>query len=440
MRPGRARPRSVQLQEISLALGTLVALGALGSAPARADDWPQWRGPRRDGVWAEQGVLDALPDTGLEVRWRYPVGLGFSSPMVADGRVFVTGAELLEPKVRESIVCLDAKSGERLWSRSAFVDDYPDWIFQKDQQRGPGSTPVARGGKVYALGGFGAFACLDAATGAVVWHRSLHGDYKLRDFPLDASPLIEGELLIAFIGSRPGAAVVAWDLATGQEVWRALDESSTHSSPMVLGEKGARQLVVWTQESVTSLDPANGKLLWREPLPTSADYAVATPVVQGERLLVGGLLFKLDPTRSAATIVWPQTRALARRVLSNTSTAAILGEQVYSVRSSGAFVGLDAKTGEELWATEEVTDLKTGASVHITLQGDGAFLFTDRGELIRARLSRAGYEERGRVCLIEPTWTFGGRRTSWAPPAFSNGCVFVRNDREVVCASLAAKR
>ncbi|MBI4607096.1 MAG: PQQ-binding-like beta-propeller repeat protein [Planctomycetes bacterium] len=390
-------------------------------------------------MWAEREVLETLPPEGLKLRWRHPVARGFSSPVVAGGRVYVTDAELLEPRVRESFFCLDAESGAVLWRHSADAD-YPEWIFLPDQRRGPGSTPIVHGGKVHALGGFGHLVCLDAAKGELIWERDLRHEHKLRDLPLDASPLIEGDRLIVFIGGRPGAAVVAFDRATGRELWRALDESSTHSSPVVIGAGGARQLILWTQESVVSLDPANGAVLWREPLPTSADHAVATPVFQEGRLLVAGLMFGLEAARPAATVAWPQTRAVARRVLSNTSTALILEGHVYSARSPGTFVALDATSGEQVWETDAVTDLKTGASIHVTRNGGSAVLFTDKGELIRERLSPGGYEERGRVRLIEPTWPFAGRNVAWAAPAFANRCVFARNDEEVLCASLAARR
>ncbi len=420
---------------MALLIATLLFVMA---SAAHADDWPEWRGPNRDGVWAETGILESFPPEGLPVRWRFPVGMGFSSPVVARGRVYVTDAELLRPRVRESFHCLDAETGKRLWTHSADAD-YPEWIFWPDQPRGPGSTPIVQGGKVHALGGFGHLLSLDAAKGEVLWEKDLRREYKLRDFPVDASPLIEGELLIVLIGSRPGAGVVAFDRASGREVWRALDEYSTHSSPVVLRAGGARQLIVWTQDAVVSLDPGDGHVHWREPLPTSADYAVATPVLHQDLLLVGGLMFKLEAERPAASVVWPATRAVSHRVLSNTSTALVLDGHVYSARSSGTLVALKASTGEQLWEVDTVTGLKTGASIHLTPNGGSVLLFTDRGELIRARLTPAGYKEVSRVRLLEPTSEFGGRKVVWAAPAYAGRHVFARNDKEVICASLAAK-
>src|SRR5262249_36322357 len=148
------------------------------------------------------------------------------------------------------------------------------------------------------------------------------------------SPLIEGDLLILLLGGKPGAGVVAFQKDTGQEVWKALDEGLTFSSPVVVTSGGRRQLIVWTQESVTSLDPAAGTTYWRQRLLTSGDYAVSTPVFDRDRLLVGGLMFQLDPDKPAATVLWPASKAPSRRILSHTSTALLRGEHMYSARST----------------------------------------------------------------------------------------------------------
>lgn len=407
------------------------------SMGAAADDWPQWRGPNRDGVWAESGIVESFPLGGLTARWRFPVAWGFSSPVVAQGRVFVSDAELLEPKVLERVHCLEADTGKRLWSY-AWEGGHPDWIFMLDQRRGPGATPIVRDGKVFALGTFGDLVCLDAAKGHVLWKKSLRQAYPWTDLPADASPLIEGDLLIVFNSGRQGAIVAAFDKNSGREVWQALDEAATHSSPVVISAGGTRQLIVWTQKSVVSLDPRNGRTHWREPLLTSADHAVATPVCFKDRLLISGLMFRLEADRPAASVLWPLTRAISHRVLSNTCTPLFQGDHLYAARSSGELVCLEAGTGKQVWETNTVTALNNGASINLTPNGKAAFLFTDQGELIRARLAPEGYKEVSRAALIEPTAFFMGKKSAWAAPAFANRHIFVRNDKELICVSLAA--
>jgi len=126
----------------------------------------------------------------------------------------------------------------------------------------------------------------------------------------------------------------------------------------------------------------------------------------------------------------------SKRLLSNTSTAVLQGEYIYSARSSGELVCLEAATGRQIWSTNSVTTQRNGASINITPQGGGFFLFTDEGNLIRAQLSPAGYREISRSHLIDPTWPFNGAKFVYAPPAFANRHVFARSEAEVVCASL----
>jgi hypothetical protein len=150
-------------------------------------------------------------------------------------------------------------------------------------------------------------------------------------------------------------------------------------------------------------------------------------------------MFRLDPDKPSAEVLWPDPAAASGRILSNTSTAVLQGDYVFSARSSGHLVCLEAGSGKQVWETDKVTDLKNGASIHLTPQGDAAFLYTDRGELIRAKLTPRGYEELGRAALLEPVYPFGGRKVTWSPPAYANRQVFARNEKELVCASLAAK-
>ncbi len=416
-----------------------VAVSLLAAAAVRADDWPQWRGPNRDGVCRETGLLESFPAEGLTVRWRAPAGWGFSSPVVAQGRVYLADSVVVRPQAKERVRCFDAATGKTLWTH-AYPVAYEDWAFDPTQEIGPVATPVVQGGKVYTVGRLGHLFCFDARTGDVLWQRDLRKDYHVAFAPGAPSPLVEGDLLILFIGGKPGACVVGLHKDTGKEAWRALDESLTFSSPIVIFSGGKKQLIVWTQESVTSLDPAAGKVFWRQRLLTSSDYTVSTPVFSKDRLLIGGLMFQLDPERPAARVLWPDSKAPARRILSHTSTALFRGDSVYSARSSGQLVCLEAATGKLVWESDKLTDLKNGASIHLTANGDSVLLYTDQGQLIRALLTAQGYKEISRAALLEPTFPFGGRKVAWSPPAYADGRVFARSGKELVCASLAVER
>jgi len=444
--PGQPAPRVARLltehgERIVSALRTQFLRAAhlallLGACAAQAEDWPQFRGPKRDGVWNETGLLKTFPADGLKIRWRAPVGGGWSSPVVAQGRVFLADSQLLKPAAKERVHCFDEATGKPLWT-FAYDVTYPEWAFVPGQGGGPTATPVVEAGKVFAVGINGHVHCLDARTGAVLWERNLQKSYEVRDHGCRPSPLIEGNLLIVFTGAKPGACVLALDKKSGKEIWKALDEPVSSSSPIVVVAGGKRQLIVWTDASVTSLNPATGETWWREPMVTSGNDSVPTPVVQKNRLLISGLMFELNAREPAATMLWPTNRAAAKRLLSNTSSPMLRGGHIYSAKSSGELVCLDAGTGALVWQTNTVTAIKSGASIHLTLTPEAVFLFTDQGNLIRAQFTPQSYREEGRALLVEPTTPFGGRNCAWTPPAFANRHVFARNEKELVCASLA---
>src|SRR5262245_51375919 len=146
--PSLARRVSVRA---SLVAAVTVGLSLLMPASLRADDWPQWRGPNRDGVCNETDLLESFPPTGLKVRWRVPVGWGFASPVVAHGRVFLADSELMKPTATERVQCWDETTGKPVWTH--FYDvAYEDWAFDPTQEIGPVATPIVHGGKVYSLG------------------------------------------------------------------------------------------------------------------------------------------------------------------------------------------------------------------------------------------------------------------------------------------------
>jgi outer membrane protein assembly factor BamB len=431
--PATIPARMVTLTSIMLALPVLALL--LLATEAAAKDWPQFRGPNRDGNWDEKGVLASFPREGLKSVWKHPVGGGWASPVVANGRVFVLDVELIKPTARERLHCFEEKTGKILWVY-AYDEPYSDWTYVPERGAGPTATPIVEQERIYFVGANGNTHCLEVKSGGVIWEKNIGKEYQVAEMSCRPSPLIEGSLLIVFTGAKPGASLLALDKKTGKEVWKALDDLVSNSSPVVITDGGTRQLIVWSNNALTSLDPANGHVYWRELMSTSGNDSTATPVVQGNRLLVSGLMMDLSSNSPAATFRWPENRVPTKRVLSNTSSPVLQGELIYSARSPGDLVCLEAATGKQVWSTNCVTTPKNGASINITPQGDGFYLFTDEGNLIRAQLSASGYREISRTHLIEPTWPFNGTKFVYAPPAFANDHIFVRNEAEIICASL----
>jgi outer membrane protein assembly factor BamB len=370
----------------------------------------------------ETGVLQSFPLEGLKVLWRVPVGVGFSSPCVVQGRVYLTDSQVTRSTTRENVHCLDAATGRAVWTHTYDVE-YPEWGADPDHPFGPIATPVIADGKVYTLGRVSNLLCLDAITGRVLWHNDLPKQYQTKDDlrGSSCSPIIEGKLLIIAIAKSPQASIVAFDRDSGRQVWESLDEIPSNSSPIVIPSAGRRQIIVWAYKSVAALDPPTGQILWRQSVNTGPTYTVATPVWKDDWLLLGGLMLKLTPEKLAVSALWPEEMRPSGIHVSDTSTPLIQDGLVFSPTSKGQLLCLDAATGRQLWQTDRVTEQKGGASIHLTAVPSihCLFLYTDRGDLILSRPTAAGYHEISRAHLIDPTSDYAGRKMAWPPPAYA---------------------
>ncbi len=435
--------------------GVLVAHGALG------DDWPQWRGPERDGVWRESGLVDQL-SASPEYVWRLPIGGGFAGPAVADGRVFVFDRVLgkgegdpvnqwnvTDPvEGGERILCLDQKTGERLWQHA-----YP-CRYQISYPSGPRATPTVSGGLVYTVGAMGDLLCLDAQSGDVVWSKNYVRDFgtTINPWGMASAPLIDGERVIVLVGGADGACVVALDRKSGQEIWRSLEaEDPGYSSPILVEAGGARQLIVWNSLGVYSLDPGTGKVYWDHPYETKMAHSVATPAYDSERRLLfvssffqGPRMLQLAADRPAAKLVWRgySESELPRntdKIHCLMSTPAFFDNHLFGVDSYGMLRCLTLDQGERVWETLDATGEARWSNAFLIRHKDRFFLFNEQGELILARLTASGYEEISRMKLLEPTLKMPRRRlVVWSHPAFAGRSIFARNDEEIVCVDLAS--
>jgi outer membrane protein assembly factor BamB len=411
---------------------------------ARAEDWPEWRGRGRAGVWRETGVLDQFPPQGLRFRWRAPIGAGYAGPAVAAGRVFVTDYQ----GGHERLLALDEQTGKLLWKH-----EWPADYRGLDYATGPRATPTVDGDRVYALGAMGMLHCLDTAAGRVLWRRDYARDFGtvVPTWGMTSAPIVDGERLIAVAAGRPNAKVVALDKRSGREIWRALsseDSEPGYSQPILIEAAGRRQLIVWHAAAIHALDPATGAVLWEHPFRITMNTPIATPVFDPPHLVVSGFfngarLLKLHA--SGAELVWKpklesETRGDTLHALMNSPV--IAGDHVYGICAHGQLRCLRLATGERVWESQAATvEQRRNATAFMVRQGDRYFLNNDRGELIIARLSPKGYQEISRTELIKPTSPGGGRRergaVNWSHPAYANRHVVARNDEEIVSASLA---
>jgi outer membrane protein assembly factor BamB len=432
--------------------GAIAAIVAM--VVGRADEWPQWLGPQRDGVWREAGIIEKFPADGPRVRWRTPVGSGYSGPAVAQGKVFVMDRQLAPGATRpdnpfaqttiagtERVLCLDESDGKILWKHDyecPYAISYP---------AGPRATPTVHEGRVYALGAEGNLFCLEAASGKVLWSRDFKKDYRAKTplWGFAAHPLIDGNKLICLVGGE-GSVAVALDRETGKELWRALSAKEPgYCPPMIYEFSGKRQLIIWHPESVNALDPQTGKVYWSHKVEAHSGLSIPTPRKSGDLLFItsfynGSLLLRVDSDTPA--VVW-QSRKVSEKetdgLHSIIPTPFIVDGYLYGVCSYGQFRCLKADTGERLWESFEPITGKSErwGNAFITKNGDRYFMFNEKGDLIIAKLTPKQYEEVSRAHLLEPTNTDPGRPVVWSHPAFANRCVYARNDTEIICVSLA---
>lgn len=414
------------------------------ASPAFAEDWPQWRGPSRDGIWREDGIVEKFDSPQLPIKWRQEIGPGYNGPTVADGRVYVMDRQV-EPEQMERVHCFDAATGEPLWQH-AYASDYG----KVGYKAGPRAAVTIDNGKAYSLGTMGRLFCFDAKTGDILWQKDLDAEYQI-DMPIwgvSASPLIDGDRLIMQIGGK-NACVVALDKNTGSEIWKALDDRAQYSAPILIEQGGKPVLVVWTGDGVVGLNPADGEVHWREPMkPTNMPIGIVTPTIEKDRLFVssfydGSLMLRLAQDKPAVERIW---RAVGRNEQQTKSlhcmigTPILDGDFVYGVDSHGELRCLNAETGERIWESLKAVPKARWSTIHMVENRDRVFMFNERGELLIGKLSPEGFEEISRTKLIKPTRDQLGQRggVCWSHPAYANRCIFARNDEELVCASLAA--
>ena len=442
----------------------LLQIIVLVGCAAHADDWPQWLGPQRDAVWRETGIIEKFPANGLKIRWRTPVGGGYTGPAVADGKVYVTDRKLASGAGNptnafqrgtipgtERVLCLNEADGKILWQH-----EY-DCPYDISYAGGPRATPLVSGGRVYAVGAMGNLLCLDARDGKVVWSRDFKTDFQAR-IPMwgcAGHPLLDGDRLICLVGGE-GSVAVAFHKDTGREIWRALSAREPgYCPPTMIEAGGARQLIIWHPQAVNSLDPETGKVFWTQPWEIKAGLCIATPRQAGDLLLLSSFYtsskcFRLSSSQPDASIAW-EGKSFSERntdtLHSLMSTPFIDDGHIYGVCSYGQLRCLKLATGERVWESLAATGSTgdTGRQTNrwknafIVKDGDRFFLENENGDLIIAKLSPKGYEEISRTHLIDPTSPDPRRMVVWSHPAFANKCVYARNDREIVCASLAAE-
>ena len=389
-----------------------------------AEDWPQWRGPRRDGhAPSTARVPDVLP-ADPRVVWRMKIGEGFASPVVAGGKVFYFDNQA----GKETLHVIAASDHHEFWR--AAVDD----TFQDEQgPPGPRCTPLVDGDRVYAQSGKGELQCLRVADGQLVWRVNFLKDFGAAFLGEDskvpgaaehgytASPVIDGDSLIACVGGTNGAGIVCFEKRSGKIRWKSQDDLAAYAAPVVATLLGVKQAVCFTVEGLAGLDPDNGASLWRVPLKTSYGRNCATPVIVDDWVIVGsyqagliGVKVFRDGAGFKAEQVWVNKAAAP-----NFSSPVAVGRFVYGLGPTKNMFCVEVSTGKLAWTKEGwFTTAANVAHAAFLVCGENILVCTDGGQLFLIAADAAEFRELGRaqVCGM-----------NWCHPAFADGRLYVRD-------------
>ncbi len=395
--------------------GADLSAGSSGvdGGPTSPGYWPDFRGPHRDGRYAETPIRTDWPRGGLPQLWKQPIGLGYASFVAAGGRAFT----IEQRRGQEVVAAYDVETGREVWTNSwdaAFTEGMGG--------DGPRATPTYHEGRVYALGAIGELRCLDARSGALIWRRDIlreNGASNLQ-WGMSASPLIVDDRVIVLPGGRSGRSVVAYDKSTGEPLWHALDDQAGYTSPMVVTLGGVRQLLVVTASRAVGLAVDDGRLFWEFPWETSMGINVAQPLLLGgDRVFLsagydhGAAVVEVDPQRGSlcGAHVWENNR------MKNKFTSSVLQSGYIYGLDEAILACIDAATGELKW--------KGGRYGYgqVLLAGDHLIVLTEDGEVVLVQATPERHVELARFPAID------GK--TWNHPVIAGGRLLVRNLQEM---------
>ena len=340
-----------------------------------ASDWPQWRGPNRDGNVMDASIPAVWPKA-LKEEWKVPVGIGHASPVVANGKIYVFARQGEE----EALLCLDAVTGKEIWKSSQPIS-YEMHPAAVGHGKGPKSTPLVSNGNVYTFGIAGVLSCHDARTGKLKWRQEFSKQYPKTspDFGTAMSPLIDNGLLIAHVGGHDKGALTAFDPETGVVKWSNETDGPAYSSPIVVTLAGVRQVVTFMQKNFVGVDVATGKLLWKLPAKTQYDENAVTTVAYKDMLIFareGQGLTAIRLEKQGSEIV-PQEVWNNKENPMYLNSPVLQGNMLFGLSplKKGQFFAIDADTGKTLWQSpgrmgENAAILNLGGKVLLLLTND----------------------------------------------------------------------
>jgi outer membrane protein assembly factor BamB len=421
---------SPRLLPPSLALG-------LFAAAASAGDWPQWRGPHRDGVAPDQPTLTALP-AELKPLWKLEVGPGHAAPVVVGDKLLYLD-QVGEAEVAHAV---DRKTGKELW-RQAYD---PAAVEYSGFGKGPRCAPLVEGDRVYLQSGRGEFQCLSLADGRKRWGFSFEQDFgatwfgnrsgsaeaketAARRHGNNGAPVIDGDRIFVAVGDPQGATLVCFDKLTGKKHWQVGTDNAAYASLMVGTLAGVRQVIHYTADALMGVEAASGRLLWRVPIKTGAKRHTVTPILHGDSVLVSSHsvgMMRFDLRKSGDGVQAAQAW-VNKDVATMLCTPVLRDGHLYAlgstVKDKSDFVCVEFATGKLRWSQPGFDDYAS-----VIASGDKLLVLNSSGQLLLLRANPKNYEELGRLQACGKTWSF---------PAYSDGVLYLRDGRQLMAVELA---
>jgi len=366
-----------------------------------AQDWPQWRGPHRDGLVASFTPPTPWPES-LKPVWKIQVGIGHASPVVVGRKVY-----LLSRQGEEEVVsAFDLDTGKQLW-RDGYAVDYQMNPAAVSHGKGPKSTPVIYNDKLYTLGINGILSCYETANGKLRWRKEFSKQFKATSplYGTATSPLVVDGMVIAHVGGNDSGALTAFNADTGDVKWSWSGDGPAYASPVLFETGGTKQIVTQTQKSIAGFDLATGKLLWQIPFETEYVQNCVTPVVYKDTVILSGL----DKGAMAIKTIRRGDKWETQQVWNNPDVPMYMnspvlgGDYLYGLshKRKGQFFCLDARTGKTLWSSNG----REGDNAAMVVAGQLLLSLTDSAELIIARCDPKQYEVVKKYSVAQsPTW------------------------------------
>jgi outer membrane protein assembly factor BamB len=376
---------------------------------AWAQDWPQWRGPNRDGIAGAFSEPKVWPEK-LKLKWKVKVGEGHSSPVVVGGKIYLHTRQ----GDREVVSCLRPETGQVIW-QEGYAAPYPVNPAAVRHGKGVKSTPVVADGRICTFGINGILSCFDAKTGKPLWRK----EFGSPDFGTATSPVVDRGLLIAHVGTNGRGALTAFDAQTGAEKWSWKGDGPAYASSIVAELGGTRQVVTQSQHNVVGVSAATGELLWRIPFSTPYEQNIVTPVLYRETLIFSGL----DNGVMGVKVLKRGSEWVTETVWQNKDVGMYMNSPVVSgdllfglsYLKRGQFFCLDPRNGATLWTSEG----RQADNAAIVDAGSVLFFLTNDAELIVARKSAKGFEPLRKYSVADSA--------TWAHPVILNSGVLIKD-------------